>query len=113
MPFKYVASGQALDDVKKLEDIERFLSENLKVRWRDALSRLLDSGAITAATMKKAFQRNHGIVAFLDERAKQIIELASKPCVRGPLPLELVIAATRMYVEKKQPIYLEKQSSIR
>jgi hypothetical protein len=67
----YAANGQPLDDVKNFEDIERFLSENLKVGWRDALSRLLDSGAITAAAVKKAFQRNHGIAAFLEERAKQ------------------------------------------
>ena len=67
----YVANGQSLGHVKKFEDIERFLSENMVLSWRDALSRLLDSGAITAAAVKKAFQRNHRIAAFLDEWAKQ------------------------------------------
>lgn len=67
----YVANGASLDDVKKFKDIERFLSENLAVSWRDALSHLLDSGTVTAATVRKAFHRNHGIAAFLDERAKR------------------------------------------
>jgi hypothetical protein len=66
-----VLNGQPVGNLSKFEDIERFLFESRTSNWEDELSHFLDSGAITAAAVKKAFPRNRGIAEYLSERAKR------------------------------------------
>lgn len=53
----------------KFEDIVKFLQENRILRWQDEMTSLLDSGGVTAASIKKALPRDRSISEFLSQRA--------------------------------------------
>jgi hypothetical protein len=53
----------------KFEDICQFLQENRILKWQDEMMSLLDSGRVTAASLKKALPRNQYISEFLSQRA--------------------------------------------
>lgn len=49
-------------------EFEAFLQANRVIQWEHELSLLLDTGAITAASIKKADPRNHAVQEFLAQR---------------------------------------------
>jgi hypothetical protein len=57
------------------KELEAFLRDNRVVRWEDELASLLNSGAITAAGVKRA-SRHHQVSEFLAER--RTVKRASK-----------------------------------
>ena len=52
----------------RFADITKFLEENRVLKWQEEMSRLLDSGKVTVAGVKKALQRIHNIADFLSQR---------------------------------------------
>jgi hypothetical protein len=66
----FVANGQDFGALKKFKEVDEFLVAHRLLRWEEELAHLLDTGAVTSDAVKEAFPRSHGIVTFLDERAK-------------------------------------------
>jgi hypothetical protein len=53
----------------KLGDLLAFLAEERVMKWQDAMTELLDSGAVSVAGLKKALPRNRNLAEFLSQRA--------------------------------------------
>jgi hypothetical protein len=57
---------------KKFDDILKFLEANRAVRWQDELGRLLDTGTVTAAAIRKAAPRSEAVKDLLAQRKKGV-----------------------------------------
>ncbi|WP_423391984.1 hypothetical protein [Burkholderia sp. LMG 21824] len=67
----YVTTRTPIESMVTFEQVEQFLKDNLLTRWKDGLAGLLESGIVAPVDVKKAFPRNDGIKAFVDEYVKR------------------------------------------